>query len=367
MPLQRLLYVGPGDTPHDRRFLTRFVEAGLSVHALALRSPGGESPDIVGVQRIAWPLGRDVAGGERGVGPDAVAAFKKIVSEVRPDLVYAGPIPTAGFLAAQSGFHPLGLMSWGSDILWDVDRDPRARERAVWALGRADLVQVDCDAVKAKIQKLAPDSNALFVQFPWGVELDRFVPRPAERPPRKEFVLISTRAWDDIYGIDTLLEGFYRASREIPDLRLVLLGDGPRAEAIDAFIQKSNLTSAVERPGRVKEYDLIGYFHSADAYLSASRSDGSSISLLQAMACGLPAIVSDIPANREWVTPGKNGWLFPVDDPAALSGSLVSAWNAGAEARRAFGAVSRAAAVANADWKSNFRRLLNAFHRWETD
>ncbi|HNA61190.1 MAG TPA: glycosyltransferase family 4 protein [Elusimicrobiota bacterium] len=361
-----MLYVGPGDTPHDRRFLARFAEAGLTVHALALRSRGGASLPPAGVRPVAWPLDRGGPGGEISPGPAAVGAFKTVVSEVRPDLVYAGPIPTAGFLAAESGFRPLALMSWGSDVLWDVDHDPRARERAVRALSRADLVQVDCDAVESKIRTLAPDSAARFVQFPWGVELDRFVPRPTEGPSRKEFVLISTRAWDDIYGIDTLLEGFRRASVDLPNLRLILLGGGPRADAVEAFIEKSKLTSVVKRPGRVKEYDLVGFFQSADAYLSASRSDGSSISLLQAMACGLPAIVSDIPANREWVEPGKNGWRFPVDDPAALARSVVSAWKAGARTRRAFGTVSRTRAVAKADWKANFERLLGAFHRLET-
>lgn len=360
-----MLYVGPGDTPHDRRFLARFAEAGLEVHALALRSPGGESSAPAGVRPIPWPGGRS-ADGDIDLGPEAVGAFRKILSEVRPGLVYAGPIPTAGYLAAESGFRPLALMSWGSDVLWDVDRDPRARERAVRALSRADLLQVDCDAVKAKINALAPNSTARFVQFPWGVELDRFVPRPSDDLARKEFVLISTRAWDDIYGIDTLLEGFRRAVEDVPGLRLVLLGGGPRADAVEAFIEKSNLSSVVDRPGRVKEYDLVGCFQSADAYLSASRSDGSSISLLQAMACGLPAVVSDLPANREWVTPGENGWFFPVDDPAALARSLAAAWNAGAAGRRAFGAVSRTRAVANADWASNFHRLLDAFRRWET-
>lgn len=357
MPVRRLLYVGPGDTTHDRRFLARFVESGLRVHFLGLQSAQGAP---AGVRTVDWPEGRDA------LGPEALGAFKKIVSDLRPDLIYAGPIPTAGFLAAESGFRPLALMSWGSDVLWDADRDPRARERAVRALSRADLVQVDCDAVKAKIQQLAPGTSPRFVQFPWGVELDRFVPRSSGPPRRKEFEIVSTRAWDAIYGIDTLLEGFRRAHREVPDIRLVLLGDGPRARDIESFINDSKLSSAVRRPGRVKEYDLIGHFHSADAYLSASRSDGSSISLLQALACGLPAIVSDLPANREWVAPGKNGWLFPVDDPAALADQLIAAWRAGPETRGAYGAASRAKAVAEADWKANFHRLLDAFGRWGT-
>ena len=59
--------------------------------------------------------------------------------------------------------------------------------------------------------------------------------------------------------------------------------------------------------------------------LSASRSDGSSISLLEAMACGCPRWFPDIPGNREWVTPGENGWLFPLDNAEALAAAILNA------------------------------------------
>ena len=58
-------------------------------------------------------------------------------------------------------------------------------------------------------------------------------------------------------------------------------------------------------------------YRAADLYLSASHSDGSSVSLMEALGCGLPVLVSDIPGNREWVTDGEQGWLFPDGDDAA--------------------------------------------------
>ena len=67
----------------------------------------------------------------------------------------------------------------------------------------------------------------------------------------------------------------------------------------------------VQFGGQVSQRDLPRWYHKADLYISPSHIDGSSVSLMEALACGLPALVSDIPANREWVSEGVNGWLFP--------------------------------------------------------
>jgi glycosyltransferase involved in cell wall biosynthesis len=62
---------------------------------------------------------------------------------------------------------------------------------------------------------------------------------------------------------------------------------------------------------------------SADLYVSTSRSDSTSVSLLEAMACGVPPVVTDIEANREWITDGENGLLFPVGDSKTLAEAVI--------------------------------------------
>ena len=70
--------------------------------------------------------------------------------------------------------------------------------------------------------------------------------------------------------------------------------------------------------------DLLANHH---IYVSTARSDTTSVSLLEAMACGLFPVVTDIPANREWIDDGHNGRLFPAGDAAALGQALVGAWS----------------------------------------
>jgi glycosyltransferase involved in cell wall biosynthesis len=98
----------------------------------------------------------------------------------------------------------------------------------------------------------------------------------------------------------------------------------------------------------------------ADMYVSASHIDGSSVSLMEALACGRPVLVSDIPGNREWVEPGVNGWLFSDGDVDDLAGKILLA----AEKRQELASMSisaRKIAEERADWERNFPVLLDTY------
>ena len=113
-------------------------------------------------------------------------------------------------------------------------------------------------------------------------------------------------------------------------------------------------------PGQVSQADLPRYYRASDLYLSASHSDGTSISLLEALACGCPALLSDIPGNREWIEPGVQGWLFPSGDADSLTERILQA----ASDRRRLGEMGQAArrlAELRADWNANFPQLYRAY------
>jgi glycosyltransferase involved in cell wall biosynthesis len=95
-------------------------------------------------------------------------------------------------------------------------------------------------------------------------------------------------------------------------------------------------------------------------YVSASHCDGSSVSLLEAMACGLPAFVSDIPGNREWVEDGVAGRWFDPNDVAALETLMREAPERTAELQQS-GRRGRAVVEARADWRRNAPALLHAY------
>jgi glycosyltransferase involved in cell wall biosynthesis len=125
-------------------------------------------------------------------------------------------------------------------------------------------------------------------------------------------------------------------------------------------VKKLDLQQKVHFYGTANLEQLPELYHSADFYLSASHSDGSSVSLMEALACGLPVIVSDIPGNQEWVTEGEQGWLFKDGEAADFSNKILEAVSK-VNTLAAIKKGNRLLAEKRADWKKNFAVLLEAY------
>ena len=157
-----------------------------------------------------------------------------------------------------------------------------------------------------------------------------------------------------------IAHAFIIAAQARPELRLTLLGSGSQSTLIRQILSEGSVFDKVVFPGQASYSDLPAYYQNADLYISASHSDGTSISLLEAFATGTPAIVPDIPGNREWVTPGDNGWLFPDGDAEALASTIVSAIDQ-RHCLAQMGHLARLLAEERADWEKNFPQLEKAY------
>jgi L-malate glycosyltransferase len=357
----KILYFSRQYTSHDHRFLSAMVSQGFSPWFLKLepRDRALESrPLPEGVQALHWQS-------DRLSGPARLLDLKRLLGEVRPDLALAGPVQRTAFLLALAGFRPLVSMSWGYDLLIDARRS-RAWEWATrFTLRRSAAMLGDCAAIRrlAVGYGMHPDR---IVTFPWGVDLAHFSPGPEfSDPVSPVFTLLCTRGWEPIYGVDVIARGFVQAAQALkaqggPELRLLMLGGGSQAGLLRQIFQQGGVLEQVSFPGQVGFAGLPRYYRMADLYLSASHSDGSSISLLESMACGTPVLVSDIPGNQEWITPGEQGWLFPDGDAAALAEGIVRAVQ---ERRRLpeMGRRARQLAEERASWERNAQQLSTLF------
>ncbi|MCK6584863.1 MAG: glycosyltransferase, partial [Anaerolineales bacterium] len=131
---------------------------------------------------------------------------------------------------------------------------------------------------------------------------------------------------------------------------------------IRKILMNGGVMERVHFGGQVSQRDLPRWYHMADIYISPSHVDGTSVTLLEALASGLPCLVSDIPGNRDWVEEGVNGWLFRDGDADDLAEKIMLA----IQSRRAWGKMGKAArktAEERADWRKNFGTLLEAYEK----
>jgi glycosyltransferase involved in cell wall biosynthesis len=147
-----------------------------------------------------------------------------------------------------------------------------------------------------------------------------------------------------------------------PDVNLILLGGGSQGAKIRQILMNGGVMERVHFGGHVSQADLPRWYHMADLYVSPSHVDGSSVTLMEALASGLPCLVSDIPGNQEWIDNGVNSWLFRDGDVDDLAEKILSA----IKNRRSFKKISASArqtAEQKADWKKNFGKLLEAYEK----
>lgn len=358
----RVLYFTEGDSPHDQRFLRALAETSHQVFVLRQKFSIAETP--AGITAVNWPDGQPDwshwPGWENGK-----QQLTDIIEHIKPDLVHAGPVQGPAFLTALVGFHPLVTMSWGSDLLFHAQRSPWMQYATKCTLASTDVFFGDCQAVTNTATRYGLASEKI-VLFPWGVDLDHFSPLKdgngkdglREKLGWKEnFVILCNRSWAPIYGVDVLARAFIKAAQENARLRLLLVGDGPLSDEIHEIL--APVKRRVHLSGRVPNEALPGIYRSADLFVSPSHCDGSSISLLEAMACGCPVLVSDIPSNLEWVTPQVVGDVFRDGDVDDLKEKLLQMVNDPKLSQ--YGQQSRKLAEQRANWQENFQKLLAGY------
>ena len=285
--------------------------------------------------------------------PQAVA---DLVLEHHAAGVLAGPLFTVTQQIGRLAVPLIGL-SWGFDLNEELPNLPVSSD-TTWLQELSGLI-VDSHATRDIAHSLGVDPARMWV-IPWGVDLELFTPHgPAISALDHGFdnrsrVVLSLRAHDDLYRTADVIEAFALAAVAAPDLTLVMGGSGPLTGAHEARISELGLSSRFRLLGQIPEADLPSYLRGCDAYVTASQSDGTSVTLLQAMACGAPVIASANSGNAQWVTDGVTGQTFPVGDVFALAALLVAC---GRNAKTLGEAeLAHKLVVDKADWAKN--RLL---------
>lgn len=362
----RVLYFSRGYTPHDHRFLSSLAGSGQETFWLRLERRAAQTEDRSlppQVQQVTWRGGSEPF--EWRKAPALWWDLRRVIRRIQPDVIHAGPVQTAAWLAGLSGFRPLVTMSWGSDLLMDADRSAWMQYLTKSTLQRSTVLVGDCLAVQHKAQIFGFPAERV-VLFPWGVDLQHFSPGEAadfrERNgwQPEDCVLLCTRSWEPLYGVDVVVKAFIRAAKQESGLKLALLGGGSQSGWIHAELDRHGLLDRVHFGGQVNNLRLPEYYRAADVYVSASHSDGSSVSLMEALACGRAVLVSDIPGNLEWITAGQEGWLFRDGDVGDLADKMAEAARR-QDLLKAMGVAARRLAEQRANWDENFQKLLQAY------
>jgi L-malate glycosyltransferase len=322
----RLCFVGDAASVHTVRWIRFFSERGHVIAIASARQPeSGFHVDAYCRLSNAAPLP-----GTRILRN--VLELRRFLRSFNPHLLHAHYINESGWLGAFSGFHPFVLTAWGSDVYVAPRRSFLARILNPWAVRRADYVTADSqDQVEILRQMGSPTRATAMVG--WGADVRNFSGRSgrawraAHGIQDEQTVILSPRKWIENSNILVILDAFASVRRRCPNAVLILKDLPGSSQGLrDKILSKVQLLGISDTTlvvGEIPEGELPELYAASDITVSVCSSDGTPVSVLEAMASRSAVIAGDLPSLREWVRDGETGVLVPLGNAEMLGKQLV--------------------------------------------
>ncbi len=337
-------------------FRTRAILKAQQAMGIELRGITGlrhthDGPDIEEIDGLTFHRTLGEASGPPGlrewreIGLLA-AAIERLAQEWRPDVIHAHSPVLCGEAALRAS-RRLGIpLVYEIRAFWEdaavgngASREGSARYRLTRALenhvvGRADAVVTICEGLRSDLIARGYDPSRISI-MPNGVDLAMFGTPVAPDPALAAQLGLGTGpvigfigSFYDYEGIDDLIAAMPALVARQPEARLLLVGGGPREDALKAQALASPASGAIHFIGRVPHHEVERYYALTDIMAYPRKRSRltdlvTPLKPLEAMAQGKLVAASDVGGHRELITDGVTGRLFTPDDPAACADALV--------------------------------------------
>jgi len=357
-----LAFLAPANSVHSEKWIRWFANAGHRITWLSAHPFTGDP--IPGVTMRVLPQGRR--------SPRRLAEWLWTVSrELRaasPDMVHVHSLGTYALLAlAVPRRTPTVVTPWGSDLITDMTT-PWRRAIVRRAVGRGRLFTCDAEHMRTRLAALGADASQVHI-INFGIDTARFADIAHRRQVRAAqsdaastpLRIVSLRSLDPVYDHPTLLRATADLVRRGVPIAVKLYGGGPELSRLQEMARTLGVADVVSFCGKYSQATLPGILEEADLYVSTSTSDaGIASSTAEAMAAGVPVIVSDSGDNTSWIADGINGRLFRTGDDQALARAIADVARDPAESRR-WGEAGRHTILERNDYSTEMRKMQDLY------
>jgi glycosyltransferase involved in cell wall biosynthesis len=239
---------------------------------------------------------------------------------------WAIPTGLIGVLAGTLLRKPLIVTIHGSDFRMATEKPSFLTRIFLYVCKEADQVMCVSEFQEEQIKRMGVRTEKILT-FPMGIDKS-FLEAGRNRKKKlngKSYIVLSNRNLLPLYNVSLLIRAIPVVLEEEPQTKFIIAGDGQERETLEQKGRSLNVSSSINFLGRVSHEKMADLLAQTDIYVSTSLYDGTSVSLLEAMGSGTFPVVTDIPANREWITNGQNGFLVPIDEEKYLANRIVDA------------------------------------------
>lgn len=252
---------------------------------------------------------------------------------------------------------------WGSDVL--LLKNNFLKKWIVWLI-IASCREITCDSLEMKfrlIQYGARINKVHIINFGVDTRVFRNI-KPIRSQPKSSLMIISTRSFEPIYDIETLIRSAHQLIRADYNVKLLLVGSGSTENRLRELSAELNILDNIEFVGKVSNSDLPSYLNSADIYVSTALSDaGIAASTAEAMSCECICVVTDVRENAEWITDGVSGFLFQPSNVESLTDKFISILQSDIDLRP-IGVKAREKILLHNDYATEMKKVVSLY--WDT-
>lgn len=297
----RLLLLCDPLSSHSQKWISGLYDKGAEVFVVSLRDATNISPR--GAKAIfSLFVGKDLDYETEGSIKKInylLKSFevKKIIKKIKPDIVHAYYVSSYGALGALTNFHPYFISVWGSDVMSFPFRGFLQKKLIQFALNKADRIFATSKILVSVTEKY---TQTKIHQIPFGIDLEKFI-CAQKLKVNDEIIIGSVKNLDLNYGLDILIELFAKlVKRNLSrKLKLQLIGNGKDKSHLQEMVKKLGIEQNVDFIGYIEQSELPKYYSQMHIFANLSRRESFGVSVLEASACRLPVVVSDIDGLKE--------------------------------------------------------------------
>ncbi len=306
----KICYLSDINSAHTKKWCKYFVDNGHDVYVISLRK--GEYP---GAKVYSLEVDDSIRNKESGSGKfeylKKIKKIKKIVHEIKPDLLHAHYASSYGLFGALCNYHPYIISLWGSDILLFPKQGIIQRNIIKYNFKKADMIFSTSRYMENEAVKY---TNKPIEITPFGIDFNIFNNKNIRN--EDEVVIGIVKALEQVYGIDYLIKAFNKIINKYPDknIKLKILGEGTQSGSLRELVDELEINDNVEFLKPTNLEGVSDFYNKINIAVFPSISESFGVAVIEAQACGVPVIVSDIPAFNETTIPGKTSLICRIKD-----------------------------------------------------
>ena len=350
----RICYLADGNSQHTKKWCEYFSKHNNQVYLISLNKVNYEFANVK-VINLGYEIGNETSISKVKYLKQ-ISKIKSIVNEIKPDFVHAHYASSYGLLGSIINYHPYIISMWGSDIFDFPNKNIVTKSILKYNFRCADYLFSTSKVMAKEASKYTSKSISV---TPFGINLNEFKPA-LDIESNSKLVIGINKSLEKIYGIEYLIEGFYKISNEYPNVILKILGDGSYRNHLCNLVKNYKLDNRVVFYGRLEKKELIKELQTFDVAVYPSLKESFGVAVLEAQACSIPVIVSDEGGLLETTLPGKSSLVVKKCDSTDIADKLKFLLS-NAEARANMGKTGMNFVKESFDLENNFYNINNLY------